>query len=82
LNSRCKSFFAVRRIFSRARTAMVTRVLAARRRAVFLCSTTKPTRDRASAGLAMPHVWRLRRFWLTVPLPLRGAESAAGQDLL
>src|SRR6185437_4243998 len=36
LNSRCKSFFAVRRIFSRARTAMVTRVLAAHRRVVFL----------------------------------------------
>jgi len=37
---------------------------------------------RASAVAALPHVWRQRGLWLTVPPPLRGAESTAAQDLL
>ena len=56
LNTRCKSFFAVRRIFSRARTAMVTRVLAAKRRAVFLWSATKPTQPSRRGRCAAAYV--------------------------
>ena len=51
-----QEFFCRATNFSRARTAMVTRVLAAKRRAVFLWSATKPTRPSRRGRCAAAYV--------------------------
>jgi hypothetical protein len=72
LNSRCKSFFASREIFSHARVVMVTRAFAMYRRAVFLCSAVR-RRGRHCLAVSSPHLWRLRAVW---PPCRRAAQKA------